>query len=245
MSHNIEIKEGAFIISDAHYSNKRVELLRFMKEIHSKKLIPTQLILMGDIFDALFGGIKETYKINQEMIELINDISKNMEVIYLEGNHDFNLQVIFPLVKVFPIETQPLLCNFNDKKVYLAHGDFSESLSYRVYIYLIRNSFILSFLEKVDILGNHFILNKLDNYLAKKNDCKEFIGFESYINNRLSNKFDCDFFIEGHFHQNSMLKLTSFNYINLAAFACNQRYFIVKSNKDNELLQEIKFSKEI
>jgi UDP-2,3-diacylglucosamine hydrolase len=64
---DIEIKEGAFVVSDAHYSHKRLELLEFFKDINSKKLQPTQLILMGDIFDALFGSITKTYQNNQEL----------------------------------------------------------------------------------------------------------------------------------------------------------------------------------
>lgn len=38
MSHNVQIKEGAFVVSDAHYSHHRPQLLDFLKEIHSKKL---------------------------------------------------------------------------------------------------------------------------------------------------------------------------------------------------------------
>jgi len=105
MFHNtIELQEGAFIISDAHYSHQRGELLDFIKEIQSKQLVITQLILMGDIFDALFGGIDFTYKVNQELIDLINKISLEIDVIYLEGNHDFNLSKIFPHCKVYSIQ---------------------------------------------------------------------------------------------------------------------------------------------
>ncbi len=92
MSHNVQIKEGAFVVSDAHYSHHRPQLLDFLKEIHSKNLQPTQLLLMGDIFDTLFGGIPNTIQTNQEAVKLLNDISLEIEVIYLEGNHDFNLK---------------------------------------------------------------------------------------------------------------------------------------------------------
>jgi UDP-2,3-diacylglucosamine hydrolase len=80
------------------------------------------------------------------------------------------------------------------------------------------------------------ILNKLDIHLDKKDDCKEIKNFEGIVKRRLDNKFECNYFIEGHFHQNRSLKIDGFEYINLAAFACNQRYFIVRfANK--ELLQ--------
>ena len=100
MSHNIILKEGAFVVSDAHYSHLRPQLLDFLKAIHSKNLQPTQLIFMGDMFDTLFGGIPYTQIINKEAITLLNEISLEIELIYLEGNHDFNLKNIFPHAKI-------------------------------------------------------------------------------------------------------------------------------------------------
>ncbi|QOY52580.1 UDP-2,3-diacylglucosamine diphosphatase [Candidatus Sulfurimonas baltica] len=243
MSHSIEVLEGAFIVSDAHYSNMRPELLDFIKDIHSKKLKPTQLILMGDIFDALFGGVFYTQKINTQVVKLINEISKDVEVIYLEGNHDFNLKKIFPQVKIFPISLQPVTCDYNGKKILLAHGDIESDFGYRIYTSMIRNHLIVYILNIIDTLSGHYILKKLDKHLSKKNDCKEFTGFTKYISDRLEKKYSCDCFIEGHFHQNRTMILEKFTYINLGAFACNQRYFIVKSAKEPELLQEKIFSK--
>ncbi|MBU1659633.1 UDP-2,3-diacylglucosamine hydrolase [bacterium] len=245
MFHNIQIKEGAFLVSDAHYSHLRPHFLDFLKEIRSKKLLPTQLILMGDIFDALFGGVSYTQKINEEAIEILNAISLEIEVIYLEGNHDFNLQKIFPHAKIFPIAQQPLACGLNDKKVMLAHGDYGSDLGYRIYTFLVRNPVVLWILSIIDRLSNHLILNKLDAYLSKKDDCKEFKGFKKFVSKRVENRFICDYFAEGHFHQNKSIHFENFTYINLGAFACNQRYFIVKSSPEVEILEEKIFSKGI
>ena len=239
MSHKqVEILEGAFVISDAHYSHFRPELLTLIKDIHSKKLLPTQLIFMGDIFDALFGEVPYTHKINEEMITLINEINRDIEVIYLEGNHDFNLSSIFVNAKVIPLHKQPLQATLKDKKICLAHGDFDVSFSYNLYSKVIRNSIVLHLLKLIDVLTNHSILKRLDSFLAKKDDCKEFLGFEIFIAQRHLKKYKCDYFIEGHFHQNRSFSFKGFNYINLAAFACNQRYFIVKLLNDKELLYE-------
>lgn len=229
----IEIKEGAFVISDAHHSHKRPQLLNFFKDIQSKKYQPTQLILMGDIFDVLIGGIAKTIEQNKEIVEVLKDISKNIDVIYLEGNHDFNLKSIFKNIKVYRLSQQPLECLANGKTTYLAHGDFSAPVGYRIYTFFIRNRFILLILNTINKLFNNLILNKLDNYLDKKDDCKKIENFEQIIKKRIENKFDCEYFIEGHFHQDSLLKLKNCNYINLGAFACNQRYFVVKfANKE-------------
>lgn len=236
MFHNLELKEGAYIISDAHYSYLRPELLELIKKIHSQELLPTQLILMGDIFDALFGGVSFTYKENQEMIELLRDINKRIEIIYLEGNHDFNLKYLFSQAKIFSISSQPLLCSFQGKKVALAHGDFDAPLGYKLYTAVIRNNIVLRVLNFIDRLLKDKIIKKIDAYLGKKDDCQEFNGFKSYIEKRELQKYEVDYFIEGHYHQNRAFDFKDFYYINLGAFACNQRYFIVKSSEDNELI---------
>jgi len=243
MSHNpFILKEGAYLISDAHYSDLRPDLLTLIEHIHSKKLSPSQLILMGDVFDALFGGVLYTEKKNRKMIRLLNEISQKIEVLYLEGNHDFNLQEYFGSVQVIPLQAQPLSCVYKDKKIFLAHGDFDGNWSYKLYCKLIRNSFVVKFLTLIDGLIGHKILKKLDAYLSKKEDCREFHGFESYIASRHLEKYKCDYFIEGHYHQNKRFVFDDFCYINLAAFACNQRYFVVKSLQNEELLEEKRLS---
>ena len=245
MSHNIELKEGAFLIADAHYSPHRPELKSLFEEIDSGLLQPTQLILMGDIFDMLFGVIPYTLHVNKEMLDLLNSIAQKIEVIYLEGNHDFCLDNVFENVKIVPLASQPLTCNYNDKTILLAHGDLGEDFGYKIYTSMIRNRLVLTFLKYIDIIGNHFILKKLDSYLQKKEDCNHFETFQGYITARLGKRFfnRCDYFIEGHFHQNRSFLVENFLYINLAAFACNQRYFIVQSSQE-ELLLEVRASKE-
>ena len=245
MSHNkLQIKEGAYIISDAHYSSLRPELYHLVKDIHTQKILPTQLLLFGDIFDALFGSVSRTLENNKEMVKMINDISQKIEVLYLEGNHDFNLKKIFPYAKVFTIKEQPIQAMYKDKNVLLAHGDFGEALGYRIYTSVIRNKFLLPVYSVINNLLGNIILNKLDIYLSKKDDCNTFRGFRKYISKRLEKKYVCDYFIEGHFHQNKIINFDNFIYVNLAAFACNQRYFIVESSNDKMILREYSFHKE-
>jgi UDP-2,3-diacylglucosamine hydrolase len=241
----IEIKEGAFIISDAHYSDLRPELIDFLIDIRAGRLRTSQIILMGDIFDALFGEIPYTHQVNRTVINILNDLSYRMEIIYLEGNHDFNLKSIFPRIKLFPIEKQPLECSYKDKKIYLAHGDFGNSISYKIYTKVIRSSVVLYILSFFDFVSKHAIVKKLDNYLSQKNDCRRIQNFEEVVHLHLFGRYECDYFIEGHFHQGSKVFFEDFEYINLGAFACNQRYFTVKSIEDKELLEENMFSKEI
>jgi len=242
---DIKILDGAFVISDAHFCHSRPELLEFMKDIDSKRYSPSQLLLFGDIFDALFGSISYTIEENKEMILLLESISKKIDVIYLEGNHDFNLKKVFSNMKIFTISEQPVLCEYKDKKCLIAHGDFAGNLGYKIYTFLIRNRFLLLVLNFINNTFSNVILNTLDKYLSKKDDCKEFTGFKKYIAHKLERyDFKCDYFIEGHLHQNKSVKFDDFTYINLPAFACNQRYFIVEFSKDKMVLEENIYSKE-
>lgn len=243
MSHNIILQEGALIVSDAHFSASRPQLQGFLQSIADDKLQTQQLILMGDIFDALFGAIPYTYKENLTVIELLKEIANKIEVIYLEGNHDFNLQAVFDNMRIVPIKQQPLHVTFRDQKVQLAHGDFDAPFGYQLYTTLIRNPLILKILRPLDDLFGHFILNFVYKHLGKKDDCKELEWFEGLVKRRFAEGVDASYFIEGHFHQNKRLQIGKTLYINLGAFACNQRYFVVKSFKETMELEEKQFIK--
>ncbi len=238
MSPSFRLQEGALLLGDAHYSHIRPQLLQLIEAIASKKLQIPQLILMGDILDALFGSVTFTLQENRTIVMLIQKISQEIEVIYIEGNHDFNLKNIFKDARVFSIQEQPVIAEYAGKTIALAHGDFDGLFSYKLYTTIVRNRWVLKVLNTIDSKIGNKIIKKIDVYLGKKDDCKEFISFKEYIISRRLEKYNCNYFIEGHYHQNKSYFFEKYSYINLAAFACNQRYFIVKSAQDKVLLEE-------
>jgi len=227
MSHNLlKLQEGAIFLSDAHYSFKHTELLDFFKALRQQRIQTPQLILMGDIFDLLFGGIAKTIERNQEVIDLINTLSDNIEIIYLEGNHDFNLSSVFPGVTLFTIQQQPVACHYKDQKVMIAHGDFDGPFLYRLYTSLIRNKAVLAMLNVFNSVTKQSILNALDKKLARKDDCQKMSTFEAYVRRHLA-KVTLSantLFIEGHHHQDISFMLEECRYVNLPAFACGLGY---------------------
>ena len=227
MSHKLmQLQEGAIFISDAHYSFKHKDLEYFLKALRSQEIQTPQLILMGDMFDLLFGGVTETLERNEKLIELINTLSDNIDILYLEGNHDFNLEQIFSGVKVYPLLQQPLQCQYKSKNISIAHGDFDGPLGYRIYSALIRNRRVLATLSLFNRVGRGFIIKALDTKLAKKEDCRKIEDFEHYIKRHLSKVTlsKVNMFIEGHHHQDRSFKIGDCEYINLPAFACGGRY---------------------
>ena len=247
MFHNKKfiLKEGAFLVADVHYSLKNQHFYSFLEAIASKKLQPSQLLLVGDIFDALFGEIPQTYKDNQKVITLLNQLSNSLEIIYFEGNHDFNIKNIFPNIIVLKRQDQPTLFSFEDKKVAILHGDYNMGYGYEIFSAFLRNRYLLKGLNFINFLCLNCVMKKLQAHLAKKDNCKKIPNFIDVIKQRYTNKNQFDFIVEGHFHQNKTFLFDNFTYINLASFACNQRYFIVKSLQDKkELLQEAIFLEE-
>ncbi len=238
---DIEIQEGALFVSDAHFNKPKGEdsFLSFLKHISQEQHRPPQLFLLGDIFDALFGGVPYTAVANEEAIELIEKIAADTQVVYLEGNHDFRLHSFFSKnVKIFPLKQQPLLCKARGKRVLLAHGDYDAPFGYRAYTALIRNPVVLFFLNIYDSLTNHSILNFVEKHMSKKEQCREFEWFDDFVKKRVQKGLACDVYIDGHFHQNKSYRFNTLHYINLGAFACNQRYFVVKFIQDEIRLEE-------
>lgn len=240
------LQEGAILIADAHCAPWRTSFIDFLRALESHEIVTPQLILMGDIFDMLYGPINRTHGYNTEGIELLNRLSERLEIIYLEGNHDFLIGDLFPLITVIRREYQPLILTYEGKNIAFSHGDSAMGMGYEIYTALIRSPIVLGFLRAVDILGGGFIVGWLEKQMKCKSHCRNIQNFEVLIESRLQsfNADSIDILIEGHFHQNRSFELPGFDYINVAAFACNERYFTVQSIQNKTLLHEAVFRKE-
>ncbi|WP_345972355.1 UDP-2,3-diacylglucosamine diphosphatase [Sulfurimonas diazotrophicus] len=229
-----EILPGALLISDAHYSETRPQLLSLLLAVDAGTVKVPQLLLMGDIFDLLFGQIKVTHAMNAEAVAVLQRISRRIPVLYLEGNHDYNLAALFPEATVVPLSRQPFACRCEDRAVLLAHGDFNQPLSYRIYTALIRNGAVLRLLGVINRLTGNGIIAKLEAYLDRKNHCHTMTEYEAFVRAHLAPLAlrDVDVFIEGHYHQGKSFDVEGVHYFNPAAFACNLRYAIVRNEQN-------------
>lgn len=241
------LREGAILVADAHCAPWRTPFIDFLKGIEEGRIETPQLILMGDIFDLLFGPVAGTRVMNEEGIDLINRLSHRIEILYLEGNHDFCLHEFFPALKVYDRSAHPVFLKFRGMDVALAHGDRNVGAGYGLYSAIIRNRVLLRTLDTIDRLGGGFILSWLEKLMKKKNHCKPISGFDQIALRRMERYAvdNPDIVIEGHFHQNVQYRAGKIHYVNLGAFACNERYFRVQSSDNQLILDEMQYFKEL
>jgi UDP-2,3-diacylglucosamine hydrolase len=221
----LSIKSDSIFVADSHFNEKNRELLILLQKVESKEIVTSQLFLMGDIFDFISGESRYFIKQNIEVINLLNKLSNEIEIIYLEGNHDYNLKTVFPNIKVIKRENQPLLAKYEDKTVSLAHGDNFINWKYDLYCKFIRNTIFLRFMNFIDI--NFFISKKIENALVKKNICHKMKNFEEIVSKRVKN-YNTDIVIEGHYHQGNSYFIDEKRYINIPSLCCQKKYVLIK-----------------
>lgn len=220
MYHNL--KNNSIFVADSHFNKKNKEFLTFLKKLNSREIVISSLILMGDNFDFISGESKYFIKINKEVIDLLNELSLKIEIIYLEGNHDYNLQNLFKNIKVIKRDNQPFLLKGSDEQtIAISHGDNFINWKYDLYCFIIRNKFLLKFLNMIDF--NNFISKKIERALLNKQICHRFTNFESLVIKRLKN-YDTNIVIEGHYHQGDSFFLDEKYYINVPSLCCSKDY---------------------
>ncbi|MCR8686424.1 UDP-2,3-diacylglucosamine diphosphatase [Campylobacter sp. 1569] len=224
----IIIKENAIFIADVHENENRRGFWEFLQALKNKKIQTPQLFLMGDIFDLLIYEVKATHDFAKAYIDLLEELACKIEIIYLEGNHDFNLAKFFKKVKVFSIKQQPLLCEFHDKTlVKLAHGDIFLKPFLQFCLKSLRNHYLLLFLNFLNVTSKEKITQKILKSQNKKQLIRKIPHFSVLVKERLKH-YNIGFIIEGHYHQDVFLEYENIKYLNLAAFAYKESFFVVK-----------------
>jgi UDP-2,3-diacylglucosamine hydrolase len=219
-----EIKENALFIADAHYPNHGDEFLNILKKIENQTIKTSQIFLMGDIFDLLFGHNNHIKTFSREAIEQINQLSKKTEIIYIEGNHDFCLKDIFPNVKVYSRKEQPLHFKLNQQDIYISHGDkYKTGFGYNLYSSILRTKATLTLLRPFE----KKIINHRMEKLKRKKICKAFEGYKERFDAIIQKYPKDSLIIEGHFHQAKQHK----NYISLPSLACQGEVGMVENGK--------------
>jgi len=207
------MREKALFIADSHYPHHGDAFFDLLKKLESGEEKTSQLFLMGDNFDLLFGYNDYIKTFSDEAIALLQNLSKRLEIHYLEGNHDFCLGELFPDMQVYSREQQPIVFQLGEKKVAISHGDkYVTGFGYDLYCKVLRNKRVLTLLKPFE----KAIISHRMKKLSQKHICYTFHGFEERVEAILKHYTDVDMVIEGHFHQSKILG----KYISLPSQAC-------------------------
>jgi len=220
----ISIKEKALFIADSHYPHHGDTFLDLLKKLERGEVKTPQLFLMGDNFDLLFGYNDYIKTFSSKAITLLQTLSKKLEIHYFEGNHDFCLEELFPYVKVYSREEQPVMFTLGDKKLAMSHGDkYVTGFGYDLYCSVLRNKSTLTLLKPFE----KSIINHRMKKLSQKDICQPLHKFEKKVEEILKHYTDADMVIEGHFHQAKMFE----KYISLPSLACQGKVAVVREEE--------------
>jgi len=220
----IKIQENAIFIADSHYPHHGDAFLKLLKKLESQEIQTSQLFLMGDNFDLLFGHNDYIQTFTEEVITLLQKLSETIEIHYFEGNHDFCLKDIFTNMNVYTRTEQPVRFKLGNKKVAIAHGDkYVTGFGYDLYCKILRNKTTLNLLKPFE----KSIIDDRMKKLSAKHICHTFHGFEKRVEAILKNYTDVDLVIEGHFHQSKVVG----KYISLPSQACQNMVAVVEEGE--------------
>ena len=218
------MKYKSIFISDIHLGtrfSKAKNLLNFLKHNECE-----HLFLVGDIIDG--WAIKRKLIWPQEHSDAIQKIlkkaRKGTKVTFITGNHDEFLRPFVPLLlgNTITITNELEYDALNNKKYYITHGDFFDSITMTKkwlailgdygYDILLHLNVVLNFFRKNIGIKKYWSLSKYvkDNV---KSSVSFINDFEKVLSNHARNK-GYDGIICGHIHKAEIRVIDEIEYLN-------------------------------
>jgi UDP-2,3-diacylglucosamine pyrophosphatase LpxH len=218
------MKYKSIFISDIHLGtrfSKAKNLLNFLKHNECE-----HLFLVGDIIDG--WAIKRKLIWPQEHSDVIQKIlkkaRKGTKVTFITGNHDEFLRPFVPLLlgNTITITNELEYDALNNKKYYITHGDFFDSITMTKkwlailgdygYDILLHLNAVLNFFRKNIGIKKYWSLSKYvkDNV---KSSVSFINDFEKVLSNHARNK-GYDGIICGHIHKAEIRVIDEIEYLN-------------------------------
>lgn len=169
------------------------------------------IFILGDLFEFWFGF--EGYPFQREyglvLDALRRLVSQGMQLVYFEGNHDFNMGPVFSDELQADIYPDWHRFEIDGRRWYVTHGDLVEAsyLRYGLYRRLLKNGLTYGFL---DLLGPRIVLK-----IAKKLGAMSYQvyhtprayapeKYQSYVMERFAEGYDV--VIMGHTHKSEIVE---------------------------------------
>ena len=111
----------ALIISDIHLGSDNCQarmLVRFLESIREQELRTNRLILNGDVFDSI--DFRRLKKQHWKILSLLRKLSDEIEIVWINGNHDGPAEIISHLLGV--TVTDQVIFTSGHRRVMVLHG---------------------------------------------------------------------------------------------------------------------------
>ena len=149
-------------VSDAHFNGREPGVMEvFLRFLNSEKERMSHLVILGDLFEFLFGfkgrpTSGQTFSF-VEYLPILEGLQRlyrqGIRIKYFEGNHDFFLHSFFSErfgmeVEVFPEGNEERI---GGRRVFISHGDLSNPKlwRYRTWRRMIKNQWTYGLIERV------------------------------------------------------------------------------------------------
>jgi UDP-2,3-diacylglucosamine hydrolase len=204
-----------------------LEVCLSMYEKKQPKLL-TEIILLGDVFDAFLEFENNISDITREISEVIVGLqSRDIRVSYHVGNHDAWHKNYFDKLLHGRLYRKPHTRRIGSRKVYLSHGDEAEkySLSGRIIRQIMRSD--LSFKLYTALLPSKMgqripqQISRKKAGLAPESSTIEALYLAAL---EILDSSDVDLVIYGHAHQSSTDVSIGGQYINTGSWLLNRSY---------------------
>ncbi len=194
-------------MGDAHILPKEKDFqIRFSKFLRSRGGAYDYLFIMGDLFEFWFGF--DGYRFQNEYGEVLNALSElashGTQIIYLEGNHDFNMGPVFSRDLLARVYTDWARFDVDHRRWFVTHGDLASARGFRYGTYrkLIKNPLTY---DLIRLMGPRIILKMAEKmaflshqvyHAPKAYDAERYMG---YVRDQFLKGYDV--VIMGHTHR--------------------------------------------
>ncbi len=139
----------ALVISDIHLGSDNCQaraLVHFLEAIHRKDVRTHRLILNGDVFDSI--DFRRLKKQHWKILSLIRKLSDEIEIVWINGNHDGPAEIISHLLGVSV--SDEIVIPSGSRKILFLHGHRFDAFIERYPVTTKLADLIYRFLQRID-----------------------------------------------------------------------------------------------
>ena len=226
--------KNIIFIADTHLKSSESSTLTKLKSSLLQSAPPYNVVcFLGDIFELWLGHNSYFIKHYASFIDLCRQlIDKDIEIIFIEGNHEYNTKQFFTSSLGISCWKGDLNIKLNDKSVLLTHGDqlLNQGYLYNLFQLLTKNHYftkITSYLfpSKVALLIGMSIAK-----LSRKKSSLKSVDYYFQNIKKILPSYSEDTIIFGHFHNNKHL-------VSSSGSSPKEAYCVYSGRKNTESFQ--------